>query len=296
MKYKFKITVFTPTFNRGYILGQLYSSLQKQSFKDFEWLIIDDGSSDNTEELVATWLSMETRFRIRYVKQENGGKCRAINRALELAEGELFFTVDSDDYLTNDALEKIAMWESNLPKTGCYCGIAGNLGVSEEYSLNRYFPSEYYEGTLLDRYTNVDGERAIVIYTDIHRKYLYPCYDNETFMTEAVVWNRIAHDGYKMRFYNDIIWIYEYKEDGLTKAGSKLFIDNPHGYGLWLREKAKFENVTLVGKLKMYYTFTCDLAMQYNNKMIAESIGTSKYLVGLFKIIHNLKYKMRKSE
>ena len=226
-----KITVLTPTYNRAYIIENLYRSLQRQSFRDFEWVIVDDGSSDNTEELVNGWKN-ENDFPIIYFKQPNGGKCSAINTGLDLAKGELFFTVDSDDYLTDDALEKVAKWESQLGDKTEFCGFAGNLGISESETPNTIFEGEYFEGTALDRYGKIDGERAIVFYTEIHKKYKYPVFQTEKFMTEAVVYNRMAHDGYKMRFYNDIIWIYEYKEDGLTKAGNKLFINNPYGYGL----------------------------------------------------------------
>ena len=105
MQFKHKITVFTPTYNRAYILENLYRSLQRQTCKTFEWLVVDDGSADNTKELFERWQQEDNFFPIRYVKQENGGKCRAINQGLKLADGELFFTVDSDDYLTDDALE-----------------------------------------------------------------------------------------------------------------------------------------------------------------------------------------------
>ena len=117
MNFTYKITVFTPTYNRAYIIEDLYRSLQRQTYTDFEWLVVDDGSADNTQELFAAWQQEENPFPIRYYKQENGGKCRAINRGLEMAEGELFFTVDSDDYLTDDALEKVVAWEAELP--GC---------------------------------------------------------------------------------------------------------------------------------------------------------------------------------
>ena len=110
MDFTYKITVFNPTYNRAYIIETLYRSLQRQTYRDFEWLVVDDGSADNTKELFETWQQEDNFFPIRYVKQENGGKCRAINHGLELADGELFFTVDSDDYLTDDALEKVAAW------------------------------------------------------------------------------------------------------------------------------------------------------------------------------------------
>ena len=113
-------------------------------------------------------------------------------------------------------------------------------------------------------------------------------------MTEAVAWNRMAHDGYKMRFYNDIIWVYEYKEDGLTKAGSSVFLNNPKGYGLWLREKAEFENVGLKNKLKMYYTFTCDLSDRLSTREIARCIGANPLLISVFDRIHKVKQMIRK--
>ena len=291
--YKMKVTVFTPTYNRAYIISKLYMSLQRQQVKDFEWLIIDDGSTDNTESLVKGWITSEKSFPIRYYKQKNGGKCRAINRALDLAQGELFFTVDSDDYLTDDAIKKIIGWEADIhDKTG-FCGIAGNLGTTPHDTPNSIIETDYFEGTALDRYRNVDGERAMVFYTDIHRRYKYPEFEGENFITEAVAWNRMANDGYKIRFYNDIIWVYEYREDGLTKSGNKLFINNPRGYGLWLHEKAKFEHESLLQKLKMIYTFTYDLAPKYNTNVIAECISAPRFLIMIIdlgqKIYHSVK-------
>lgn len=289
-----KITVFTPTYNRAYIIETLYHSLQQQSFTDFEWIVVDDGSTDNTEELFARLMQESNAFPIRYYKKENGGKCRAINYALDLARSELFFTVDSDDYLTDDALEKIAKWEAELPKDGGYCGVAGNLGTAKNVTPNTPLAEPYFDGSLLDRYKNVDGERAIAIYTEVHRKYRYPEFRNEKFMTEAVTWNRMAHDGYKMRFFNDIVWIYEYKEDGLTKAGNSIFINNPRGYGLWLRERAEFLGYTWKQKLKLYYTFTCDLSDRYDVKTIAECIGTPSCLIRSMKLLHNLLAMLRR--
>lgn len=287
--YKHRITVFTPTYNRAYIIGNLYESLKRQTFADFEWLVVDDGSSDNTEELLKEWVKNETRFKIRYYKKTNGGKHTAINKGLDLAEGVLFFTVDSDDYLTDDALEKIDKWERSLPEDKKYCGVAGNLGTSPNDTPNTLFESEFLDCTALSRYSFIDGERALAFYTDIHRKYMYPTFDGEKFMTEAVVWNRMANDGYQIRFYNDIIWIFEYLEDGLTKAGSSVFVNNPMGYGLWLREKAKFEKKSWLYKLKMIYTYTNDLSKIHTSKVIAKSIGAPVWLIKVCQVIHNFK-------
>ena len=101
------ITVFTPTYNRAYIIKNLFNSLKNQTFQNFEWIIVDDGSTDNTEEVVKEWLNESLFFKIKYHKQKNGGKHTAINKGLELASGDVFFIIDSDDYITNDALFKI---------------------------------------------------------------------------------------------------------------------------------------------------------------------------------------------
>lgn len=289
-----KITVFTPTYNRAYLLEQLYRSLQQQTYTDFEWLVVDDGSTDNTEALFEQWQREGNTFPIRFHKQANGGKCRAINHALDLAEGTLFLVVDSDDYLTEDALLKIAKWESLLPKDEPFCGVSGNLGTAPGQTPNTRIEAPFYDGTLLDRYRNIDGERAFAFYTAVHRQYRYPEFPNEKFMTEAVVYNRMAHDGYKMRFYNDIVCIYEYQEDGLTKSGNTLFLNNPRGYGLWLREKAEFLHASGMEKLRMYYTFTCDLSDRYPWRFIRECIGAPSVLVNA--VYHFHKLRRRKNE
>lgn len=296
-----KLTVFTPTYNRGYIIENLYRSLQRQTCHDFEWLVVDDGSSDNTQELFRAWQQEENPFPIRYVYQENGGKHRAINRGLDLAEGELFFTVDSDDYLTDDAVEKVIGWFKDLDPAGAVQGIVANRGYAPDATSNYLFEEEFLDRSLLEIYTFTrdgvqvfDGERAFIFYTDFHRKYMYPEFVGENFMTEAVTWNRMAHDSFKMRFYNDIIWVFEYREDGLTKAGSLVFLNNPRGYGLWLREKSHFGGESWIERLKMYYTFTCDLSNRLHPREIAECIGAHYLLIVIINTIHKMFRYMRK--
>lgn len=288
MEFAYKVTVFTPTYNRAYILHNLYHSLQRQTAGDFEWLVVDDGSTDGTQALVEGWIREENPFPIRYVRQENGGKCRAINHGLSLARGQLFFTVDSDDYLTDDALEKVIRWESELPKNERYCGFCGNLGTSPTQTPNAVFPAGFFDGTAFDRYGAVDGERASVFYTAVHRNYLYPEFPGEKFMTEAVTWNRMAYDGYKMRFYNDIIWIFEYKQDGLTKSGYRLFLENPQGTGLFFREKAIFLRYPFHEKFMMWYGFVTDAPGSCTDRQIAEYIGMPLWLVKPMKGLHAL--------
>lgn len=294
MEFSYPVTVFTPTYNRAYILGDLYHSLQRQTCMDFEWLIVDDGSADDTKALVASWQGEENPFPIRYVYQENGGKCRAINRGLKEADGRLFFTVDSDDYLTDDAIEKVIRWDSELPKDGHFCGYVGNRGITPTQTPNRLFPGGYLDGTALDRYDQVDGERAFVFYTEIHRKYLYPEFPGEKFLTEAVTWDLMAHDGYKMRFYNDIIWIWEYKDDGLTRAGYRVFLENPQGTGLFFRQKAEFLHYSLWNKLTLWYGYATDAMDRCTDEQIASYIGMPKALVPPCRWLHGLVQILKK--
>ena len=136
MSYHYNITVFTPTYNRAYILGNLYRSLQRQSFRDFEWLIIDDGSSDNTEELAVQWQNEGNDFPIRYDKVPNGGRCRAINKGLNLAQGKLFFIMDSDNILTDSALERVNCWEKTITDNSMIAGVIGNRGNKKGLAIN----------------------------------------------------------------------------------------------------------------------------------------------------------------
>ena len=310
MNYKYKITLFTPTFNRAYILETLYRSVQRQTFRDFEWIIMDDGSSDNTEELVRGWIEDNNDFPIRFYKVPNGGKCRAINRGLDLAEGELFFIMDSDDYLTDDSLETVVKWEATIAGKPGYCGVAGNRGSSPTETPNTRLWQMYGEGCqYIDEYAYcrypeytdkvIDGERAGVWYTEIHRKYKYPEFDGENFLTPCITWNRMAKDGYKIRIFDDIIWICEYRADGLTMQGNMRFIKNPAGHGLSIREKADFLNYPMTEKIKMWYTFYCDHTFcdekyRLTKAQCAEYIGAPLPFIWLSAFIHDTSNAVKK--
>ena len=287
MTYDYKITVFTPTYNRAYIIENLYRSLCRQTYRDFEWLVVDDGSTDSTE-LLFQRLMGEADFPIQYYKKENGGKHTAINTGLSLAKGELFFTVDSDDWLTDDALHKILQWEQELPKNKKYCGFAGRLMDTKGNISGAKSEIRYLDGTTMDRYSIADGERAMIFYTSIHREYTYPVYPGESFMTEAIAWNRMAKDGYMFRFYNDVIWIYEYQPDGLTKAGNSLFVKNPMGYGLFIREKADILKLRGKSRFMLYYSFCCEMSNFYSCKQLSAFLDIPLYYVKSILWLHKL--------
>lgn len=305
MTYKYKITLFTPTYNRAYILGRLYQSICNQSYRDFEWIVYDDGSTDNTEELVNQWISDNNDFPIRFYKGKNGGKCRATNRALEVADGEIFFTIDSDDYLTDDACEKIHEWMESIRELKNYCGIVANRGQTPTETRNTtwrddpdspWYQKPYRDATFLERYPEataypIDGERAEAIWTDIFKKYPYPEYEEENFITPCIPWNRMAHDGYKIRVFEDIIWIWEYLEDGLTiKGGNNRFINNPKGYFLSHVEKARFLKLPFNQKIKLYYSFYCDFKDTLTTEQIADYSQTPILYYLIFSLVYKIKH------
>ena len=306
MSFRYKITLFTPTYNRGYILETLYRSIQRQTFRDFEWLIVDDGSTDDTEEVIADWMQEENFFPIRYYRKANGGKCRAINDALDLAEGELFFIMDSDDYLVDNALERVVYWESTIADQPMFMGVVGNRGTSETYSPNRPLGAPYRDGNVFERYPEytdnvIDGEHAGVWYTEIHRRYKYPEFEGENFMTPCIAWNRMANDGYKVRVFDEIIWVYNYLQDGLTAQGGMRFIKNPRQDGLCQREKAKFLHYPLRKKIMMWYTFYCDHTFcdkeyRLTKKQCAEYIGAPLFMIYVAAVLHTIRklFKKRK--
>lgn len=253
-----RITVFTPAYNRAYAIGKLYESLQRQSFHDFEWVVVDDGSTDDTEELFSRFLQADDLFPIHYVKTKNGGKHRAINKGVSIAKGELFFIVDSDDYLTDDALKTIDSIERSIPaqERKHFGGVCGQRGYDIRTPIGTSFRGDTLDATTLERPKyNISGDKAEVFYTEIMKQFPFPEFEGENFITECVVWDRIAAAGYKLRFFNEVSIICNYLPDGLTAQGKQLFLNNPKGYGLYLYQNAKFGKTPGIYKWNAYCTF-----------------------------------------
>lgn len=246
MKNNILITVFTPTYNRGYIIENLYKSLKKQISNNFEWLVIDDGSTDNTEELFEKWNREDNKFNIRYVKTDNNGKPRAINKALEIANGRYLFMVDSDDHITNDAILKIEKWISEIDDKEDIIAV----GAARVYPDGEYIkgiePSiddsiGYLDATNLERKNyNLDADMCEAYKIDILKKFPFEVWDGEKFAPEEITLNEIALHGYKVRWRKDKIYICDYLDDGLTKGNWNLLKSNPMGYAMLYNHKLKF--------------------------------------------------------
>lgn len=253
-----RITVFTPTYNRGYIIEKLYHSLQRQTFQDFEWVVVDDGSTDNTEDLFNQILSEDNFFPIHYQKNQNGGKHRAINKGVALAKGDLFCIVDSDDYLTDDALKIIDEMEQSIPKEQRkkFGGVCGQRGYDIHTPIGKTFAGDVLDITVLERAMHkVTGDKAEVIYTDIMRKYPFPEFEGENFLTECVVWDKMAADGYKLRFFNHICIICNYLPDGLTAREHEILVKNPKGWGQYIYQCGVFGKTAGLGKWNEYLQY-----------------------------------------
>lgn len=274
------ITVFTPTYNRGYIIHKLYESLCRQSFTDFEWIVVDDGSSDNTQELITGFIA-ERKIRLRYFRQENAGKHIAINRGVKEAHGELFFIVDSDDYLTDDALEKLNFYYEQIKDNEFFAGISGTRVTPEGKRIGGALPFEVLDCTIVDfscrhGYT---GDMAEAYKTEILRQHPFPQIDGEKFCPESLIWNRIALK-YKFRYFNQGIYVCEYRPDGLTAKITRVRMQSPvtsmmhyaelskHPISLWQKIRAGINfwrfafcsTMTLQAKARMIGCLYCLLA------------------------------------
>ena len=240
-----QITVFTPTYNRAYTLPRLYSSLTRQKESNFEWLIVDDGSVDETEELIKGWIAQERRFSIRYYKKENGGKPRAINFGIQKAKGNYFLMIDSDDYLTDDAIAKFVGWIKEIDEDENYIGVGAVSGYSEKDYIKGIPPKVglkgYVDATNLQRPEfDLDVDMTEAYKVEIFKRFPMAEWPGENFAPEQIALNEMALAGYKLRWHSDIVRICEYLEDGLTKGSFNLERKNPMGYAMMYNHKLKY--------------------------------------------------------
>lgn len=246
------VTVFTPTYNRADTLQRLYESLKIQTDSNFEWIIIDDASSDNTDSLIDSIITIENKINIRYVKQPHGGKHRAINLAVSMASFDWFFIVDSDDYISPNAIELINGW---ISKYGNEEKLAALSGSKKDFSTGKTLsvPNLLVDNSGLialnhERYKyDLDLDKAEIYRTEILKKYPFPEYEGEYFVTEATCWNTISLNGYYTRFFPDVIYLCEYRRDGLTNSGAntkKGYRNNFFGFLDYLRGVIKAEGIT----------------------------------------------------
>ena len=277
-----KFTIFTPTYNREGLLISLYESLKKQTFKDFEWLIVDDGSVDNTNETVQHFIK-ENILNISYYYKENGGKQRAYNYALDNAKGELFICLDSDDEYVSNALETILEYWKKVEKNAKIVGMGYLSTYPDGSTIGSEFPNDEMVETQFNIYNKykVTGDKGLMFRTEVIKNYKFPVFDGEKFTTEALVYNRIA-EKYEMLYINEKIEIKQYHEDGLTAKYNDLLLRNPKGNALYHNERNKHKMIfkEKIFNNAVYYKF-CRVANYSFSKIFKESYSKLFFILSL---------------
>lgn len=231
------VTVFTPTYNRAYCLPALYQSLCGQTSQKFEWLIVDDGSTDDTESLVKHWIG-ENKIKIRYCDQENSGKAQAHNRGVELARLQLFTCVDSDDALVSNAVERILeMWSEYPDKIGIICA-----RMDAEYNPITQWKGKIQYCTLYNAYRKygMRGDAMLIYQTDIIKRYKFPKFEGEKFIRESYLYDLLDQEG-SMYITGEALYISEYLPDGYTRNSHRIVQENRQGYQAYLIQRLRLD-------------------------------------------------------
>lgn len=263
------LTIFTPAYNRAHTLHLGYEALLRQTCKDFEWLIIDDGSTDNTRELVEGWIA-ENKIPIRYHYQENQGMHGAHNTAYRLIQTELNTCIDSDDYMPDDAVEKIvSFWKKYGNEK-----VAGIIGLDQTIQGNiigTTFPKELKETTLFGFYENGGkGDKKLVYRTDIIKQYPeYPIFEDEKYVGLAYKYYCVDED-FPLLPLNEVLCIVEYQEDGSSMNMYKQYWRNPQGFAFY-RKKEMMITRNIKRKFIVCAHYVSSSIMSRNWRFIQES-------------------------
>jgi Glycosyl transferase family 2 len=230
------ITVFVPTYNRAHLLGRVLESLNAQTFKDFEWVIVDNASSDNTEELVLSW-QQNSAYEIRYKRKTFGGKHTSINVGAQMAQGEFFVMLDSDDWLVPTALERmLELWHA-IPNQERFSGVVGLCANPDGSIVGDRFPSDPLDSNAveLNHTLKVQGDKMSLTRTAVMCEYPFPFQESHGLVTESLVWNRMAQR-YQERYVNEVFAIKDYQPDGLSDRALEMQIRMPAAARLYYLE------------------------------------------------------------
>lgn len=234
------LTIFTPAYNRAGTLSRTYESLLHQDCKAFIWLIVDDGSTDETAELIKEWQSQDNGFEIRYIYKENGGMHTAHNTAYENIDTELNVCIDSDDKMPDGAARKIIeKW--NEVKGWGYAGIIGLDADFDGNVIGKGFPTGLEETTVSGYYANGgSGDKKLVYCTDIINQFPpYPVFDGEKYVSLAYKY-RLIDQSYKMAVLDEVLCNVEYQPDGSTNSMLKQYLNNPKGFAFWRKVRMQY--------------------------------------------------------
>ncbi len=232
------LTVFTPAFNRAHTIMRTYESLCRQTCKDFIWLVVDDGSSDNTRELVESWMA-EGNIPIRYIHQQNQGMHGAHNTAYRNIDTPLNTCIDSDDFMPDDAVEKILdCWHKQ--GSDKYAGLIGLDVTQDGKVIGTSFPEGMKTTTLQGFYeAGGRGDKKMVYRTDVIKRYPeYPLFEGERYVGLAYKYMLIDQD-YQLLTLNEPLVIVEYQQDGSSFSMYKQYWNNPRGFAFFRKAEMR---------------------------------------------------------
>ncbi|PGM87437.1 glycosyltransferase family 2 protein [Bacillus cereus] len=265
-----KLTIFTPTYNRAYCLQGCYESLKQQRCKDFIWLIIDDGSDDNTKELVHSWIS-EDYIDIEYYWQANQGMHGAHNTAYEMIDTELNVCIDSDDSMPSDAVEKIInFWNENGNEQ--VSGIIALDLYKDEKVIGSKLPLNLKRSTLFNLYNKhgVTGDKKLVYRTELTKKYPYPIFKNEKYVGLAYKYYMLDQK-YEMLLMNEALCYVEYMPDGSSMNMLDQYRKNPKGFAFYRKELMKLPFTNRLFKYRQAVHYVSSSFIAKNIRFIKES-------------------------
>ena len=264
------LTVFTPSYNRAYTLHKCYESLLRQTSKDFTWLIIDDGSSDNTKELVDSWIN-ENKIEINYIYQENQGMHGAHNTAYKNIKTELNVCIDSDDYMPDDAVKKIiSFWNKN--KRSDLAGIMALDAYTDGKVIGNKFPNELKESTYFDIYNKygLKGDKKLIYRSELTIQYPYPIFEGEKYVSLAYKYAKLDSK-YKLALMNEVVCNVEYMEDGSSLNMLKQYRRNPKGFAFIRIDNMKNPKASLKFKFKECIHYVSSSFISKNKNYLKET-------------------------
>ena len=234
------LTIFTPAYNRAHTLPRTYQSLLNQDCKEFIWLVVDDGSTDNTEELVRSWQKLDNGFEIRYIHKENGGMHTAHNVAYENIDTELNVCIDSDDELAVGAVSSI-LKKWNLVRDKGYAGLIGLDADLQGNLIGKGFLEGMTETTLMGYYAaGGAGDKKLVYRTDVINQYPpYPVFEGEKYVALAYKY-RLIDQQYKLAVLDKVLCNVEYQADGSSGTMYKQYLKYPNGFAFWRKVSMQY--------------------------------------------------------
>ena len=277
------ITILTPTFNRAHLLPRLFESLTHQTDFNFEWLVIDDGSTDGTSDLFAGKTFLSAPFPIRYYRQENGGKHRALNSGVKQAKGDFIFIADSDDWLLPQSVAIVGQHTSAIADGNTFAGVAGLDVFDDERIVGTGLPQDIIDCNAMDiRYRyHVDGDLKEVFKTTVLQEFPFPEIQDEKFCPEQLVWFRIAQK-YKLRYFNTPIYVAEYQPNGITASIIRVRMLAPQATCMMYAEMLAYK-IPFKEKIKAAINFWRFKACAPSRVMITTLKGGWRwcYLIGM---------------